>query len=82
MAKHSQNTEQQDQNGNGLRIVDGPNSGYDANADDSRGDQTADESAERTNALNPIKDYPKDQGRKAQSGPSNRRAKADRHPKS
>ena len=52
MARQTQN---QDQSSEPLRdIQQGFNSGYDAATDKGRGDQTADESEELTNALNPI----------------------------
>jgi len=64
MLKHSRNREPQQ----------GGHSGYDAKGDGGRGDQTADESAARTEALNPLRDYPKDQAPKKQKEPRQRRA--------
>ena len=63
MANQNQNQTQkgshQDQNSEPLKdIQQGFNSGYDAKVDETNGDQTADESEELTNVLNPIKPKP------------------------
>lgn len=59
MAHQSPNNPKSDHKSEPLRNVQqGFNSGYDAATDAERGDQTADESEARTNALNPVKPRP------------------------